>query len=464
MRILHVLWGYSPWREGGLVLYAEELMKAQNMSGDQVAAFFAGRRRFFGGPKLSVWNRDGVQCFEVENSPLVHLGRDGTFPAVKELGEPVSESFLLETLELFRPDVVHIHELAGLPFTLIDLCKSRNLPLVMTLHDYFTLCPTLNYFNREGHNCHGGTPESCAHCCGRGTDGGLYDRVRTLRAEGRKPLLYAVPLVIRLLYDLMGGCRRVSQMDLIDIYRRRLQENVRRFQLVDAVISQSTRTKEIYEQQTGRKDIRVLHSSLSHVTAIHPRRIESIQAPVRFATLNGAIAPHKGAQVLRECVEILKERGLEGNYRLDVFGRIHRDVKTSLLSSSSVRWRGQYHREDLNLLLNEFDVGIIPSICEEVYGYVGIEFLAKGIPVIGNKRGGIIDYTFEGQSGWLNESCSASELADTMEEIIRNPGIVPEYNAWIIANRDLLVPDMANHLSQIKGCYSDVMAKFKDCR
>ncbi|GAH32542.1 unnamed protein product, partial [marine sediment metagenome] len=40
--------------------------------------------------------------------------------------------------------------------------------------------------------------------------------------------------------------------------------------------------------------------------------------------------------------------------------------------------------KNLNYILEKADVGIIPSIWEEAYGLVGIELLAKGIPVIGN--------------------------------------------------------------------------------
>jgi len=57
--------------------------------------------------------------------------------------------------------------------------------------------------------------------------------------------------------------------------------------------------------------------------------------------------------------------------------------------------------EDLELdhILDEVDVGIMPSVREEAYGYAGMEFLAKGIPVISNAIGGLVDYTREGETG-----------------------------------------------------------------
>ena len=47
---------------------------------------------------------------------------------------------------------------------------------------------------------------------------------------------------------------------------------------------------------------------------------------------------------------------------------------------------------ELDAILDEVDVGLMPSVWEEAYGYAGVEFLAKGIPVIANAIGGMPDY------------------------------------------------------------------------
>ncbi len=76
---------------------------------------------------------------------------------------------------------------------------------------------------------------------------------------------------------------------------------------------------------------------------------------------------------------------------------------------------------ELDSVLDDVDVGIVPSIWEEAYGFVGPEFLAKGIPVIANAIGGMPEYTRDGETGWLNRSCSALELARIMGDISRKP-------------------------------------------
>lgn len=458
MRILHIVWGFSPLRGGGLIEYAEDIMEEQTKSGHKVASFFAGRRELFGRLRLNKWFRNEIAQYEIYNSPLVHLGRRGTFPAESELREGFSEKFFNDTLIDFKPDVVHIHELAGLPFTLLDICQERNIPSVLTLHDYYPLCPTLTLYNKNENLCRDISGIGCFECCRKGDDGGWSDRIRTMRVNGRSKWLFAVPLFLRHLWSRLSSINVHSREELVDIYRKRHHSNLARLRCIDVIIAQSNSVKNIYEERTGRRDIQMAHSSLSSIESLTAKQMGNVLPPVHFATLNGAIAPYKGAEILEETVKILKRRGYDGAYRLDIYGGLDTRVRRSLLSSDSVKWHGFYEQECLDKNLDQIDVGIVPSIWEEVYGYVGIEFLAKGIPVIGNGRGGIIDYTINGCSGWVNESCSAEELANIMEIIIRNPEVIIPLNRWIIGNRSKLIADRSEHLKTVSDCYEKAIA------
>jgi glycosyltransferase involved in cell wall biosynthesis len=108
-------------------------------------------------------------------------------------------------------------------------------------------------------------------------------------------------------------------------------------------------------------------------------------------------------------------------------------------------------------------VGIVPSLCEEVYGYVGIEFLANGIPVIGNRRGGIPDYVISGKTGWVNESCTAEELADIMAAVIEDPRSVLPLNKWIEANCCSVIADFSGHLDVVLEAYLQASEKHPRC-
>ncbi len=246
--------------------------------------------------------------------------------------------------------------------------------------------------------------------------------------------------------------------ELTEIYRIRYENNLVRLQFIDVILAQSNGVKRIYEERTGRKDILVAHSSLDHIDQIRPKRINAISLPIHFATLNGALAPYKGAEMLVKTVEILDKNGYGDAYRLDVFGDLYPKLKQRLLSSPSVRWHGSYSREQLDQILSMVDVGMVPSVWEEVYGYVGIEFLAKGIPVIGNQRGGIVDYTINGCSGWVNSQYHARKLASIIIDIIKNPDSILSLNKWINNNRSMIIPNKHKHFLTVLECYQKAIS------
>ncbi|BET57883.1 hypothetical protein GEO60473_09230 [Geobacter sp. 60473] len=144
---------------------------------------------------------------------------------------------------------------------------------------------------------------------------------------------------------------------------------------------------------------------------------------------------------------------------MEIWGGIHSSVYSELISMPMVTYKGFYQRNHLDKILESPHVGIVPSICEEVYGYVGTEFLAKGIPVIGSRRGGITDYTFPQKSGWLNVSCSPEELAHIMESIILTPSCIPPLNRWIVENRSSLITELTLHANELSCLYDQHILK-----
>jgi hypothetical protein len=65
------------------------------------------------------------------------------------------------------------------------------------------------------------------------------------------------------------------------------------------------------------------------------------------------------------------------------------------------------------------------------------------------------DYTREGETGWLNRSCSAEELARIMASIAERPEQVAELNAKLIASRDSIVKPIARHAEEMDAIYRE---------
>jgi glycosyltransferase involved in cell wall biosynthesis len=453
-------------RVGGLVAYIEDLTDEQARRGDEVAYFFAGRELPFGrGPRLKRWRRDRVAMFEVVNSPLFDHGRQPDL----ELGEPRVDRIFERVLRDANPDVIHVQELAGLPTSVLDIAV-RAAPVVMTLHDYFPLCSNFKLFDSEQRVCL--RREIGEDCLATVTadprePGIIFDA--TVRFELRRPALvrrYETPGVTARI-DRLGtkvgrwAARRAYGRDRAPLrpaaFQRRRDVNVERLNTLDRLVAVSSRVGEIYSQlgvDAGR--IVTTQLPLAHIERLRPR-VASGRTPVTFATLGGAESVPKGSRLLIEAARALAADADPARYRLLVFGFVDPAIADELAGTPGVEVRGHFAPHQVDEMLDEVDVGLIPSIWEEAYGLVGPEFLAKGVPLIANAIGGIVDYAREGETAWLNRSCSAEELVSIMRRVIDQPETVRDLNEQIRARRESIVMPLSRHAAEMDELYREVI-------
>jgi glycosyltransferase involved in cell wall biosynthesis len=481
MRILYVGWGFSPWREGGLIAYAEDLMDAQVGRGHEVSYFFSGRHYpYISGPRLKRWRRRGVGMHEAINPPIIPGLESGTRAPELELSEPRLEAAFERVMASVRPDVVHIQELHGLPSTFIELAGARA-PTVMTLHDYGPLCATLRLFDSQGRICM--RRDVGADCVLRNADApldpGLYVditlRFETARARravglGESAVSFLEPIAAEVRRWVIRTSGRTKPGDTAGprngaeqpsaravTFQRRRDLNVERLGKVDRLLAQSSRLAEIY-RTLGVSGARmtVLPGPPSHIERLRPRRLSAPPSPVIFATLNGCVSPSKGSQTVVTALRTLRGAGLERSFRLRVLGHVDEAAREELLDHANVEVSGPYGREELGALLDDVDVGIVPSMWEEAYCYTGLEMIAKGIPLIANPLGGIVQYAHEGRTAWLNRACSGEGLAELMARVIGDPQGILDMHQRVIAARDELITPWADHVDALEAVYHEL--------
>ena len=478
MRILHVGYGYRPLRQGGVILYAEDLMRWQAEGGHDVAYFFAGRQSPVGRrDRLRRWSRGGVAMRELANSTLI-WGGTGTLTPQADLNHPPSEGAFEEVLDEVRPELIHVHEFVGLPSSLIDIAQGRGLPVVATLQDYVPLCPIIKLFDVDGNRCLRREPGAqCRRCCVWAPPGPRWMIDQTIRQEMRERLpgkwagrsLAAFDMGVaaehRIRAKVQGPPPTYDPEEgppwtpSAHSYQARRDVNVERLSRLDALIVQSRRAGQIYEQLGVAADrMRVLQFTLRHIAGMPAREIPTPSGRIQFVTLAGCASVEKGSEVIIGALQRLTDAGLADRFELTVFGWIAPEARGRLERFPNVRCGGSYEREEVDRILDRFDVGIVPSIWDESYGYVGVELLAKGIPVIGNARGGIVDYTRDGETGWVNHDASAAGLASIMAGVIDRPDQVSELNAAIRRDRHRIVKPFPDHAREVEAVYGEVQA------
>jgi glycosyltransferase involved in cell wall biosynthesis len=168
----------------------------------------------------------------------------------------------------------------------------------------------------------------------------------------------------------------------------------------------------------------------------------------------------KGREVVLGALAELERRGLgPADFTLTVFGRASAETIERLARFDTARYAGSYRSGDLERLLERFHVGLMPSVWEEAYGYVGVEFLACGLPVIASARGGMVDYTRDGETGWTNLDCSPQGLADIVAGIVAEPRQVLDLNARIRDRRDEIVKPFERHAEEMLELYAELAGR-----
>ena len=163
MRILHYSLGFSPYRTGGMTKFCMDLLEQQIFDGHQTALIWPGRMGFFD-QKVSIKSSEhgDIQSFEV-CGPLPVPYDEGISQChmfTRDSGRETYEKLL----EVFRPDIIHMHTLMGMHQSFLEAAKERGIRCVFTTHDYFPICPKVTMV-RHGQVCPSAMDHTdCAGC------------------------------------------------------------------------------------------------------------------------------------------------------------------------------------------------------------------------------------------------------------------------------------------------------------
>ena len=498
MKILHIAWGLMNSRS--IVQYVKALLEAEAKNGWETFYFFPGRQSYnVTGPELKKYKTELGTMYEIINAPKLEKELLRATNPETDLSEPVTDAFFTKVMKEVKPDIVHIHELQWLSSTIIEIAKKEfHVPLVMTLHNYHLLCPTFNLFDFQFQNC---LQEIVGRKCVLCTRNALSDSpineirnkllflpngiYRSIRKPGIWFLNYSkkksfdkylaksqmyhifIPLLkkgLSLVFTQLRKKRKDGSNESIkeplkELFQKRREINVERLKMIDLLIAHSKRVEEIYRFFMKTDNLITLNPIHNHLDNIFYKQFDIVNFPIKFGTIAGCANIEKGVKVIIEALKILKEKGLSSKFLLIVLGDISPNFQQELSSLPNVIIIGRFRSEDYNRILDHIDVGIIPSIWEEIFGVVGSEFLAKGIPIIGNKRGGIVDYTIENMTGWINKTCSGQELAEIMQNIINNPQEIVKLNNSIIQHRNQFVYPYNEFYKKNESFYHQILEK-----
>ena len=309
------------------------------------------------------------------------------------------EGWFQQVLDEVQPDVVHSFHLRQLGSNLLRVAKRLGARVVVSLTDFWFLCPRFTLLRSDGQVCNG-PPDNglgCIPC--------HHPELRGVTPDGSLPAL--------------TDDGRARAHALIS----RKERQFANLQLADAIFAPSQFLADMFLANGLKHDgFQVVPYGLEQgrIQAIPTKRPRT---PLRLGFC-GVLSPWKGAHLLIEAV-----RNSSADVQLTIHGRteesMFQDYIDGLLASAKddarIRFAGAYAEAEAARVFADMDVLVVPSTWYENTPFVMLEAFAAGVPVIASDLGGLSELVVHDKNGMVFRAGDTSDLRNGIERIASDP-------------------------------------------
>jgi glycosyltransferase involved in cell wall biosynthesis len=337
-------------------------------------------------------------------------------------------------------DVVHQFSGFVTSAAVIRVARAHDVPVVVSLTDYWWMCRRVTLMTSTGQRCAGPTPVGCARCAAEERRSwkwlarmapGLGDAFWT-RVAPHAPL---------------RGPLGVAREERRPRHLRSILNQS------SALVSPSRFLAEVY-RRFGVDPHRLRVSRQGVELSVSPLRVPSHTLRVGYL---GQIKDHKGVLLLLDAWARLsgptpRQLTLYGaDAGEPAYGRL---VRNRIARLENVSWPGSFSRDALWDTLAALDVVVVPSRWDENSPNVILEALGMGVVVVATRRGGIPELVLHERCGLLVEPDSPASLAAALQRFLDEPALVERLRR--------AGPDAFRHfddeLDDLESTYRDVVA------
>lgn len=357
-----------------------------------------------------------------------------------EFDNPLLGAWFEAYFQRQRPDIAHFQAGYLLGVAPIFAAQRAHVPIILTLHDYWFICPQHTLQRSDGALCATvpADPAVCARC----------------RLWGNAPYArlaqHVSPGVRSLLQRLTPGVNRA----LIAHRRERLQQALAQ---AARVLAPSRFLCRYFESLVSAERL------LFHPVGINTLSLRA--APrnpserVRFGYV-GQIARHKGVHVLVEAFTRLPTtlRGAE----LHIWGGLATQpayvahLRALAGNDPRIHFHDRFAHRELPTILHSLDFLVAPSIWYENSPLSIMEAYAAGLPVICSDHGGMVEMVNHGEDGMRFRPGDAADLAGVMQRILTDELLVQRLQTGAQARVIRTEEEEMHHLNAI---YEQVRAE-----
>lgn len=432
---------YPPDSVGGTQLHARKLAHWLTTQGVTVQVVCVGNIERGAKDALVSEKREVVEGILVHRLYLTHTNTMTAFRHAYE--HPDIADYLERLIQSWKPDLVHL--ISGYLVTpaVIVVAHALGVPSVVTLTDYWFICPRINLIRSNQEPC-----------------GGPYDALdctRCLLSESRRYRFpeQAFPALANLAWRLLarGGANHIA---LHREVARRSQYLCNLLNQADAITipTNSLRSRLV---GAGIQDRFVLsrHGLVLDELGIQPGVAKSPSGTLRFGFL-GTVIHNKGVDLLVEAYARIAAQ--HNNISLEIWGDTStqpeyvRLLQEKLDSLPRAAIRGRYQVQQLGEIMRNIDVLVVPSRWPEIGPFVVLEAFATQTPVIATRLGNMIEIIDHNRNGLLFELNSVEDLYFQMRRLIEEPDLHMRLKAGI--------PEVRTHadeMTEVLGVYHDLL-------
>lgn len=390
MRILFLTHQYLPDHVGGTELYTHSLAKRAQAHGHtvRVLTYIESRRSSLTKLGRRAIMHDGLEVTQIH----YNLGIDRD-PARAEYDNRFTYLEAEKELDAFRPQLVHCVHAMKLSASVLDACTERGIPYIISLTDFWFICPRHTLYKWDGTLCDGPAHRlACVKC------------VHALHGFVDMPVLdMDEGTLTGMLEAGMAAGERKPRRVWADAWAiaERSQHLRQRIDQAEQVLALSEFQKRMFVQNGyDPQKIRLLRHGLetAHLEPSGPDR----SLPLKLLFI-GSIVPYKGLHILLEA--------LQGSRRQDIQLRIYgkpsgrnayaRHIGELVRKDARVRLMGEYAPSAEGEIFRQASILLVPALWYENEPLVVKAALYCHVPVMASAIGSLTEMVDEGTTGWL---------------------------------------------------------------
>jgi glycosyltransferase involved in cell wall biosynthesis len=402
MKILHIATGYPITYPGGITNYVRTLMLSQVTAGDDVAVLtmpecdpaWSQFVQPYVPDKVVKFSLKTVESDSVDDEAWQKIAGDGY-------------------------DIIHFHMSLDFSLGMLGRFAASSLRYVVSLHDYYYLCPRVLMVAYDGTVCRTLDPGKCAKCIG------VLDQVNLLRKIAAK-----VKITLPRIPSEAAKTRLAANKDFLE--------------KASLLLAVSNRTAEIYREVVPTAHLIVEH--IGNESATHAPICKVPSSRVR-AVFIGTLNFNKGAAVLETLLKRVRRADIEFHF----YGRAFEGFEKRLRKLGLI-FHGSYSPKQIPSIMENADLGLVLSIWEDNGPQVTMEFINYGVPVVGTRRGGIPDFIEEG-SGIVFDPDNEEEVRGAIDWI--DTVSMEQLQAMSARIKPLKTPE--HHAQRVKQAYEHIL-------